>query len=71
MWGLFPTRLLTPGLVLQDRREWQFPSGVRPGPAVLRIGVYTPRPGGLRLPATVNGEPVGDGVVLETEIQIE
>ena len=69
MGGLFPTRLLTPGFILQDLREWTIASDVRPGPAILRVGVYVPN--GPRLPASFNGEATGDGVVIESEIVIE
>jgi hypothetical protein len=69
MGGLFPTRLLTPGFVLQDLRDWTVAMDVRPGPAILRVGVYVPD--GPRLSATVNGEDSGDGVVLEERIVIE
>lgn len=69
MGGLFPTRLLTPGFVLQDLREWTIAPDVRPGPAILRVGIYVPD--GPRLPASFNGEPSGDGVVIEAEIMVE
>lgn len=67
MGGIFPTRFLTPGLVLQDRREWQFPPDVRSGPAILRIGVYEP-PQGPRLSAEQNGEMIGDGISIRVMV---
>jgi hypothetical protein len=69
MYGLFPTRMLTPGMVLQDRRDWIVPDSLPAGPIILRIGVYLP--GGLRLPVTLNGEDQGDGITLETDLVIE
>ncbi|MBI5930266.1 MAG: hypothetical protein HY862_13230 [Chloroflexi bacterium] len=69
MGSLFPTRLLTPGFVLQDLREWTIAPEMRAGPAILRIGVYVPD--GPRLPASIHGEAVGDGVVIEQQITIQ
>ncbi len=66
MGGLFPMRLLTPGMVFQDRREWFIEPDTQLGTAILRIGLY--EPGGPRLQATVEGEAVGDGVIVEQEI---
>lgn len=68
MYGLFPTRFLTPGLVLQDRRDWTVPADLPPGPAEMRVGVYLPD--GPRLDATVMGEPAGDGVTIIHDLMI-
>lgn len=68
--NLFPTRFLTDGMFFQDRREWIIPEDIEPQSAILKIGVYVP-PLGPRLPASVEGESVGDGVIIETDIQIE
>jgi hypothetical protein len=68
--GLFPTRFLSDGMFFQDRREWIIPETVRPGPAILKIGIYLP-PAGPRLPASLASMPVGDGIVIATTIQIE
>jgi hypothetical protein len=57
-------------MFFQDRREWIIPENVRPGPAILKVGVYLP-PAGPRLPASLDATPVGDGIVIETTIQIE
>lgn len=68
--GLFPTRFLTDGMFFQDRREWIIPDSVRPGPAILKVGVYAP-PNGPRLPTTIESTFVGDGMIIATDIQIE
>lgn len=70
MYNLFPTRLLTSGMVFQDRREWRIREDVRPGTAELWIGFYDPVTL-VRLPVTVGGVAVGDGVMLEGEITVE
>jgi hypothetical protein len=69
MYGLFPTRFLTPGLVLQDRRDWLVPPDLPAGPVIMRVGIYL-SPDGPRLDATAAGEVVGDGVDIADELII-
>ncbi|MCI0709317.1 MAG: hypothetical protein L0154_04060 [Chloroflexi bacterium] len=68
MYGLFPTRFLTPGLALQDRRDWTVPADLPSGPVEMRVGVYVPD--GPRLDATIMGQPAGDGVTIATDLMI-
>ncbi len=68
--GLFPTRMLTPGMILQDRRVWSIGSDLQSGPILIRIGVYEP-PAGPRLPLMIGDSPAGDGYVFEETIVVE
>lgn len=70
MYGLFPMRLLTPGMFFQDRREWQLKADLPLGKAELWIGVYDPI-AQTRLPVTMNNVPIGDSILIEASIIIE
>ena len=68
--GAYPTRFWRPGESLLDRWILPIPEDIPPGTATLRIGIYDPIEGG-RLPVTVGGEPVGDGLVLREDIEVQ
>ncbi|MCB9436800.1 MAG: glycosyltransferase family 39 protein [Anaerolineales bacterium] len=71
MGGLFPLRILSHDMILQDKREWAIDADLPPTrKAEIHIGVYNPVLG-PRLPVTVEGEPVGDLVVIESGITLE
>ncbi len=66
----YPTRFWRPGESLLDYRKLTIPDDIPTGPAHVRIGIYDPI-SGERLPVTVDGEPAGDGVTIETRIQVQ
>jgi hypothetical protein len=65
----YPTRFWRPGESLLDYWILRMPKDVTQGPAHLRIGIYDPVTGD-RLPVTVNGEVVGDGLTIDTRIEV-
>ncbi|MBN1562539.1 MAG: glycosyltransferase family 39 protein, partial [Anaerolineae bacterium] len=65
--GFYSTRFWRPGESLLDYRLLQMPEKVTRGPAKLKIGFYNSATG-ERLPVTVNGEIIGDGIVIEDRI---
>ena len=70
MQGEYPTRFWRPGESLLDYRDLRLPGTLSPGPAHLRIGFYDPL-SGERLPIVVDGEPVGDGLTINTRIVVK
>ncbi len=68
--GTYPTRFWRPGESILDYRALRIPPDLPTGPAILRIGIYDPL-SGERLPVTVDGEPAGDGLVIETRIVVK
>ncbi len=66
----YPTRFWRPGESILDYRVLRIPTDLPTGPAMLRIGVYDPLTL-ERLPLTLDGEPAGDGLVLETRIVVK
>lgn len=68
--GTYPTRFWRPGESILDYRILRIPDDLPPGPAHLRIGVYDPL-NLERLPLTLDGEPAGDGLVIETRIVVK
>lgn len=68
--GTYPTRFWRPGESILDYRVLRIPADLPPGPAHLRIGVYDPL-SLERLPLTLDGEPAGDGLILETRIVVK
>jgi len=68
--GAYSTRFWRPGESLLDYWHLQIPDDIPTGTATLRIGIYDPIEGG-RLPVTVGGEPVGDGLVLRDDIEVK
>jgi hypothetical protein len=67
--GAYPTRFWRPGESLLDYWVLRMPSDVIRGPAQLRIGLYDPLTN-ERLPVTVNGAVVGDGLTIDTRIRV-
>jgi len=67
--GTYPTRFWRPGESLLDYRILRVPEDIPPGPAILRIGLYDPL-SNERLPVTVGGAPAGDGLTIETRIEV-
>jgi hypothetical protein len=67
--GAYPTRFWRPGESLLDYRILRVPEDIPPGPAVLRIGLYDPL-SNERLPVTVGGAPAGNGLTIETRIEV-
>jgi hypothetical protein len=65
----YSTRFWRPGESLLDYWELRIPADIPRGPAQLRIGMYDPL-ANARLPVTVNGEAVGDGLTIETRIEV-
>jgi hypothetical protein len=65
----YPTRFWRPGESLLDYWVLRMPSEVIKGPAQLQIGLYDPITND-RLPVTVNGAAVGDGLTIDTRIQV-
>jgi hypothetical protein len=65
----YPTRFWRPGESLLDYWVLRMPHDVIPGPAQLRIGFYDPLTN-ERLPVTVNGAVVGDGLTIDTRIRV-
>lgn len=70
MGGLFPLRILARGMILQDKRDWAIDADLPLRKAEIHIGIYDPVLG-PRLPVRVEGEPVGDFVVIESDITLE
>jgi hypothetical protein len=68
--GAYPTRFWRPGESLLDYWILKMPAEVTPGPAHLRIGIYDPLTN-ERLPVTINGEIVGDGLTIDTRIEVQ
>jgi len=68
--GQYPTRFWRPGESLLDYWEFRIPKDIPAGPASLRIGIYDPV-SNERLPVTINGQPAGDGVTVETRITVK
>jgi hypothetical protein len=68
--GAYPTRFWQPGESLLDYWVLLIPDDLAPGPAQLRMGLYDPLTG-ERVPVTVDGEPAGDGLTLDTRITIK
>ncbi len=66
----YPTRFWRPGESLLDYWVLRMPKDAITGPAELRIGLYDPLTN-ERLPVTVNGEVVGDGLTIDTRIQVQ
>jgi hypothetical protein len=66
----YPTRFWRPGESLLDYWEFRIPKDVPTGPASLRIGIYD-AVSGERLPVTIDGQPAGDGVTIETRIVVK
>jgi len=66
----YPTRFWRPGESLLDYWEFRVPKDTPTGPASLRIGIYDPV-SGERLPVTIDGQPAGDGVTIETRIVVK
>ena len=67
--GTYSTRFWRPGESLLDYRILRVPEDIPPGPAILRIGLYDPLTN-ERLPVTVGGAPAGDGLTIETRIEV-
>ncbi len=68
--GVYPTRFITPDLLVRDFRIRNVPADLtHDGPLQIRVGVYDPK--GPRLEVTQNGEPQGDGINLIENITIE
>ncbi len=67
--GTYPTRFWRPGESLLDYHVLRVPEDIPPGPASLRIGLYDPLTD-ERLPVTVGGAPAGDGLTIETRIEV-
>lgn len=67
--GAYPTRFWRPGESLLDFWVLRIPEDIPAGQASLRIGIYDPIEG-ARLPVTVGGEPVGDGLILRDDIEV-
>ncbi len=67
--GTYPTRFWRPGESLLDYRMLRVPEDIPPGPATLRIGLYDPF-SNERLPVTVGGAAAGDGLTIETRIEV-
>jgi hypothetical protein len=65
----YPTRFWRPGESLLDYWVLRMPHDVIRGPAQLRIGLYDPLTN-ERLPVTVDGEVVGDGLTIDTRIRV-
>ncbi len=68
--GHYPTYIWQPGESLLDYWVLPIPADIPAGAASIRIGIYDPL-SGERLPVTVDGEPVGDGLLIETGIVVE
>lgn len=68
--GAYSTLFWRPGESILDYRILPIPDDIPPGPAHLRIGVYDPITG-ERLPVTVDGAAVGDGLTIETRIMVK
>ncbi len=68
--GTYPTRFWRPGESLLDFWTIRMPKDAVKGPAHLRIGLYDPL-SSERLPVTINGEPAGDGLTIETRIEVQ
>jgi hypothetical protein len=66
----YPTRFWRPGESLLDFWSLRTPADAITGPAQLRIGLYDPLTN-ERLPVTVDGVVVGDGLVIETRIVVQ
>ncbi len=67
--GTYPTRFWRAGESLLDYRMLRVPEDIPPGPATLRIGLYDPL-SGEQLPVTVGGAPAGNGLTIETRIEV-
>lgn len=68
--GIYPTRFITPNLLVRDFRISNVPADLAfDGPLQLRVGVYLPN--GPRLDAIQDGQHQGDGVVIQNEIWVE
>jgi hypothetical protein len=68
--GQYPTRFWRPGESLLDYWEFRIPKDIPTGPASLRIGIYDPA-SNERLPVTLDGQPAGDGLTIETRIVVK
>ena len=68
--GAYPTRFWRPGESLLDYWVLRVPPDIPTGPAQLRIGIYDPL-SGERLPVFVDGEPVGDGLTINTRLTVK
>ncbi len=67
--GQYPTRFWRPGESLLDYWVFFLPEGTPPGPVALRVGIYDPI-SLERLPVTIDGQPAGDGVIIEDRITV-
>jgi hypothetical protein len=65
----YPTLFWRPGESLKDLWILRLPPEAPTGPASLRIGIYDPLTGD-RLPVVIDGVPSGDGITIETRIQV-
>lgn len=68
--GLYHTRFWQPGEALPDYWVLTIPADLPPGPATLRLGLYDAI-GGERLPVTVDGQSIGDGITINTRLTIK
>ena len=68
--GQYPTIYWRAGESLLDYWDFHVPEDVPLGPAQLRIGLYDPL-SGERLPVTVDGQPLGDGLTINTRIVVK
>jgi 4-amino-4-deoxy-L-arabinose transferase-like glycosyltransferase len=66
---LAPTTAWRPGQLVVDRHGVSLPADLPPGPYMLIVGLYHIGTG-ERLPVTLDGHPLGDHLLLDTEINV-
>ncbi len=65
--GLYPTGRWQEGEIVRDQYDVLIPAEAAPGEYRLEVGMYLAE-SGARLPVSIQGEDVGDSIVLETVV---